>query len=299
MTSRPPASSPAAPPPTLIAAYTPIARLRGGPGGNVVTMRASAAGATIAPPAPCTTRAASSHAWEVANPPAREAAENSSRPVTNIRRRPSRSPARPPSSSSPPNARAYALTTHSRPAPENPRARWICGRATLTMVESSTTINCAVAMTSSARPRWRPPSRALAAARPAPVTDCTCDMAVLSRVRGRDAGVRGTDVVVALERVAGSFMRSMVPTRQRRCRRAPEASSAWSARTQRAAGHCLREPAMGPSGGCAPAGAHRTKDEAVRRPVEQPPRPVRRRSPYERRSFSHYPSSRAAAPIRN
>ena len=203
MTSRPPASSPAAPPPTLIAAYTPIARLRGGPGGNVVTMRASAAGATIAPPAPCTTRAASSHAWEVANPPAREAAENSSRPVTNIRRRPSRSPARPPSSSSPPNARAYALTTHSRPAPENPRARWICGRATLTMVESSTTINCAVAMTSSARPRWRPPSRALAAARPAPVTDCTCDMAVLSGVRGRDAGVRGTDVVVALEHGAG------------------------------------------------------------------------------------------------
>jgi hypothetical protein len=123
--------------------------------------------------------------------------------VTNIRRRPSRSPARPPSSSSPPNARAYPLTTHSRPAPENPRARWICGSATLTTVESSTTISCAVAMTSSATPRWRPPPVAAASARPASVTDCTCDMAILSRVRGGDAGVRRTGVVAALEHVAG------------------------------------------------------------------------------------------------
>ena len=52
MTSRPPASSPTAPPATLIAAYTPIARLRGGPSGNVVAISASAVGATIAPPAP-------------------------------------------------------------------------------------------------------------------------------------------------------------------------------------------------------------------------------------------------------
>src|ERR1700678_3366369 len=32
----------------------------------------------------------------------------------------------------------------------------MCGSATLTTVESSTTISCAVAMTSSAAPRWRP-----------------------------------------------------------------------------------------------------------------------------------------------
>ena len=42
VTSRPPASSPAAPPATL------IARLRGEPSGNVVAINASAVGATIA-----------------------------------------------------------------------------------------------------------------------------------------------------------------------------------------------------------------------------------------------------------
>ena len=51
-TSSPPASSPTELPATLIAAYTPIARLRGGPSGNVVAISASAVGATIAPPAP-------------------------------------------------------------------------------------------------------------------------------------------------------------------------------------------------------------------------------------------------------
>ena len=56
-------SDPAAPPATLIAAYMPIARLRGRPSANVVAISASAVGATIAPPAPRTAWAASSHAW--------------------------------------------------------------------------------------------------------------------------------------------------------------------------------------------------------------------------------------------
>src|SRR5262245_61170254 len=144
----------------LIAAYTPNARVRGGPSAKVVVISASAAGATSAPPAPCTARAVSKKASLLANPPASEAAENSSSPAMNMRRRPSRSPARPPSSSSPPKVSAYALTTHSRPDPEKPSARWICGSATLTMVASSTTINCAVARTSNARPRrrWPPPA---------------------------------------------------------------------------------------------------------------------------------------------
>ena len=71
------------------------------------------------------------------------------------RRRPSRSPDLPPSSSNPPKASAYALTTHSRLVPEKPSAVWMCGRATLTMVASSTTMSCAVAMTASARPSRR------------------------------------------------------------------------------------------------------------------------------------------------
>src|SRR5439155_19783811 len=76
------------------------------PSGKVVVIRDSAAGATSAPPAPCTARATSKKAGEVANPPTREAAENSSSPAMNILRRPSRSPARPPSSSSPPKVSA-------------------------------------------------------------------------------------------------------------------------------------------------------------------------------------------------
>ena len=52
VTRSPPASSPTAPPAALIPEYTPIARLRAGPCGNVVAISASAVGATIAPPAP-------------------------------------------------------------------------------------------------------------------------------------------------------------------------------------------------------------------------------------------------------
>ena len=52
------------------------------------------------------TRAPSSQAWPVANPPSSEATENSKMPKMKIRRRPSRSPDRPPSSSRPPKASA-------------------------------------------------------------------------------------------------------------------------------------------------------------------------------------------------
>ena len=93
-------------PPMLIAAYTLIARLRGGPSGNVVVIRDSAAGATIAPPTPWITRAVISQACVVANPPNSEAAENRMMPITNIRRRPRMSPARPPRSRNPPNVSA-------------------------------------------------------------------------------------------------------------------------------------------------------------------------------------------------
>ena len=105
--------------------------------------------------APWMTRAPSSHAWPVANPPSSEASVNSKMPAMKTRRRPSRSPDLPPSSSNPPKASAYALTTHSRLVPEKPSAVWMCGRATLTIVASSTTMSCAAAMTASARPSRR------------------------------------------------------------------------------------------------------------------------------------------------
>jgi hypothetical protein len=54
----------------------------------LVVISASAVGAITAPPTPWTALAVSSHAWVVANPPNRDAAENSSSPKTNTRRRP-------------------------------------------------------------------------------------------------------------------------------------------------------------------------------------------------------------------
>jgi hypothetical protein len=60
----------------LIAAYTPMARLRGGPSGKVVVTSDSAVGAMMAPPTPCAARAASSQACVVAKPPSSEASEN-------------------------------------------------------------------------------------------------------------------------------------------------------------------------------------------------------------------------------
>ena len=64
-------------------------------------------------------------------------------PAMNRRLRPSRSPARPPSSRNPPKISVYALTTHCRLEGEKCRPRWIEGSATLTTVASSTTMNCA------------------------------------------------------------------------------------------------------------------------------------------------------------
>jgi hypothetical protein len=100
--SMPPAIRPIAAPEPATAANTPNARLRSGPSAKLVVMSARAVGAAIAPPTPCRARAASSQPADVANPPSSEAKLNSARPKTYTRRRPRMSPARPPSSSSPP-----------------------------------------------------------------------------------------------------------------------------------------------------------------------------------------------------
>ena len=179
VSSSPLASRPTAPPAMLIPAYTPIARLRGGPSGKVTAISDSAVGAANAPPTPWMARAVSSHAWLVANPPSREASVNTRMPAMKTRRRPSRSPDLPPSSSSPPNVSAYALTTHSRLVPEKPSAVWMCGRATFTMVASSTTISCAVAMTASARPSRRDGA-------PVPGLPAACDAAAVTTSVARE-----------------------------------------------------------------------------------------------------------------
>ena len=100
--STPPSSTPAAPPEPATAPQTPSAVLRSAPSLKVVVTIESAAGETSAAPRPCTARAMISHSSLWAKPPASEASANSSRPEMNIRRRPSRSARRPPSSRKPP-----------------------------------------------------------------------------------------------------------------------------------------------------------------------------------------------------
>ncbi len=82
----------------------PSALLRSAPSSNIFVMIDRAAGKTKAAPIPCTARIAIRNVSVVASAAAREAAVKVPSPAMNTRRRPSRSAARPPSSSSPPNA---------------------------------------------------------------------------------------------------------------------------------------------------------------------------------------------------
>src|ERR1700761_6090965 len=73
----------------------------------------------------------------------------------NTRLRPSRSPRRPASSRKLPNVTRKALITQVRFPWEKPRSRWIDGRATFTIVVSSTIMSCARQTTTSAIQRRR------------------------------------------------------------------------------------------------------------------------------------------------
>jgi hypothetical protein len=94
------------PPAPLTAPNAPSALFRSAPSGNIARISASAAGAIIAAPRPSTVRAAISIPVDLAKPQASDAAVNTPAPVIRIRRRPSRSADRPPSSRNPPNASA-------------------------------------------------------------------------------------------------------------------------------------------------------------------------------------------------
>ena len=69
----------------------------------------------------------------------------------NMRRRPRMSPARPPSSSSPPNVSVYPFITQDRLVDEKCRPFWMCGRAMFTTVASRMIMSCAPSMMVSAR----------------------------------------------------------------------------------------------------------------------------------------------------
>jgi hypothetical protein len=99
--SSPPRINPTAEAIPLIPAHTPRALCRSEPWKVVVRMD-SAAGDIIAAPKPWASRAPTSTPWLLAKPQASEETANTTVPATNSRRRPSRSPARPPSSRNPP-----------------------------------------------------------------------------------------------------------------------------------------------------------------------------------------------------
>ena len=78
------------------------ARLRIGPSGNVVVSRDMPAGAVNAAAMPFTNRAPMSSPGTLVRPPSRDRTANAASAARKTRRRPSRSAARPPSSSRPP-----------------------------------------------------------------------------------------------------------------------------------------------------------------------------------------------------
>jgi hypothetical protein len=141
--STPPSRTPEVAPSPPSAPHTPSARLRDAPSSNDVVMIARLAAEITAPPTPWIARAPRRTAGEPAIAHMRDAAVNSAVPARNTRRRPRRSEARPPSRSNPAKVSVYALTTHCRPAVENPRPSWIAGSATFTIETSRITMNCA------------------------------------------------------------------------------------------------------------------------------------------------------------
>ena len=100
--STPPSTTPMLPPPAATKPKMPIALARSAGSVNSVIINDSATAEAIAPPSPCTARAPTSIACEVARPQHSEATVNSVIPHRNRRRWPYRSPSRPPSSRKPP-----------------------------------------------------------------------------------------------------------------------------------------------------------------------------------------------------
>src|SRR5439155_12423420 len=85
-------------------------------GGYAPISSATDAGTRNAAPAPCSTRLATSAGTFGAMPHKNEPATNTPRPNVNVRRRPIRSPVRPPVTSSAPNTIEYAVITHASAA---------------------------------------------------------------------------------------------------------------------------------------------------------------------------------------
>src|SRR6187551_1089513 len=104
----------------------------------------SVSGVTIAPPRPCSARAAMSHSVEGASAAIADAPVKMARPIMNIRFRPKRSPSAAPISRKTAHVNVYALTIHSSCSIDAPRSTRITGSAVDTTRLSSTTMNRAI-----------------------------------------------------------------------------------------------------------------------------------------------------------
>jgi hypothetical protein len=112
-TTAPPMTGPMATPRPAMPPHSPIAAPRlSTENASLISVRVS--GITIAAPAPCTARAATSIPAFGDSAAAADAPVKSSSPIVYMRRRPKRSPSAAPVRSKHANERLYALTVHSR-----------------------------------------------------------------------------------------------------------------------------------------------------------------------------------------
>jgi hypothetical protein len=98
----PPRVTPMLPPPAATNPKTPMALARSAGSVKSVIISESDTAEAIAPPTPCTARAASRSSWLVESPHTSDASVKSEIPMRNNRRCPKRSPRRPPRSRQPP-----------------------------------------------------------------------------------------------------------------------------------------------------------------------------------------------------
>src|SRR2546422_1462255 len=119
-------------------------------------MNESACGTMTAANAPCRTRAPTNSAGTRANPQSAEAMVKPVMPITNRRRRPYKSPRRPPVMRSTANESAYPATINWISLNVVARPRWMDGMATVTTLKSKAARNTAASITDNADQRREP-----------------------------------------------------------------------------------------------------------------------------------------------
>ena len=138
--STPPSSGPMATARPVTVPQTPNAMPRSFPRKESAS-NASDTANMIAPPTPCKPRESWSISVLAAKPHSTEAQVNTARPTRYSRRRPYMSARLPAVSRNAAKVSAYASTTHCRSEKLECSARWISGRATFTIVMSSSSMN--------------------------------------------------------------------------------------------------------------------------------------------------------------